>query len=65
MNSGAKAEENISKFKERFHEELSKQFGINYEDQVLVSDKTSTASGAKSQGWYKFWSLNLLKAKDK
>jgi hypothetical protein len=50
LNSGAKAEENISKFKERFHEELSKQFGINYEDQVLVSDKTSTASGAKSQG---------------
>ncbi len=50
LNSGAKAEENISKFKERFHEELSKQFGINYEDQVLVSDKTSIASGAKSQG---------------
>lgn len=50
LNSGAKAEENISKFKERFHEELSKQFGIDYEDQVLVSDKTSIASGAKSQG---------------
>ena len=50
LNSGAKADQNIAEFKKRFHEELSRQFGIEYEDEVLDVDRKNTAAGAKSQG---------------
>ena len=50
LNSGAKADQNITEFKKRFHEELSRQFGIEYEDEVLDVDRKNTAAGAKSQG---------------
>ena len=50
LNSGAKADQNIGEFKKRFHEELSSQFGIDYEDEVLDVESKNTAAGAKSQG---------------
>ena len=49
--AGAKADQNIAEFKKRFHEELSRQFGIEYEDEVLDVDRKNTAAGVKSQGW--------------
>ena len=49
LNSGAKAEENIKKFEKLFHEELHKQFGIEYDDHVLDSQEMNVAVGARSQ----------------
>lgn len=50
LNSGAKAKENVSEFEELFHESLHKNFGIEYEKHALITNKSNTASGAKSQG---------------
>jgi len=49
LNSGAKAEMNIREFEELFHEELHKQFNIEYEEHALITKKSNTAAGAKSQ----------------
>ena len=49
LNSGAKAEINIREFEELFHEELHKQFNIEYEEHALITKKIETAAGAKSQ----------------
>lgn len=49
LNSGAKAEMNIREFEELFHEELHKQFNIEYEEHALITKKSDTAAGAKSQ----------------
>ena len=49
LNSGAKAETNIREFEELFHEELHKQFNIEYEEHALITKKSDTAAGAKSQ----------------
>jgi len=49
LNSGAKAEMNIREFEELFHEELHKQFNIEYEEHALITQKNDTAAGAKSQ----------------
>ena len=49
LNSGAKAEMNIREFEELFHEELHKQFNIEYEEHALITKKSNTAAGAKTQ----------------
>lgn len=49
LNSGAKAETNTREFEELFHEELHKQFNIEYEEHALITKKSDTAAGAKSQ----------------
>ena len=51
LNSGAKADQNIKEFENLFHEELYKQFGIDYEEFALNSDhKYETGVGAVKQG---------------
>ncbi len=50
LNSGAKAEKNIKEFEELFHEELHKQFGIEYEEHALITKKQNVATGAVKQG---------------
>ena len=50
LNSGAKAEENIREYEELFHEELHKQFGIEYEEHAVITKSHHTAVGAVSQG---------------
>jgi len=50
LNAGAKAEENIVEFEELFHEELHKQFGIEYEEHALITKPHKTAAGALKQG---------------
>lgn len=50
LNSGAKAQENVREFEELFHESLHKNFGIEYEEHALITNKSNTASGARSQG---------------
>lgn len=50
LNSGGKAEANIREFEELFHEELHKQFGIEYEEYALITKNHNAAAGAKSQG---------------
>ena len=50
LNSGAKAEQNIKEFEEIFHEELHKQFGIEYEEHALITKKDNVATGAVKQG---------------
>lgn len=50
LNSGAKAEKNIKEFEELFHEELHKQFGIEYEEHALITKKQDVATGAVKQG---------------
>jgi hypothetical protein len=50
LNSGAKAEQNIKEFEELFHEELHKNFNVEYEEFALITKKNDTAAGAKSQG---------------
>lgn len=50
LNSGAKAEMHIKEFEELFHEELAKQFGIEYEEHALTTNKFDIGSGARSQG---------------
>ena len=49
LNSGAKAETNIAEFEELFHEELNKQFNIEYDEYALITKQNNTAAGAKSQ----------------
>ena len=49
LNSGAKAEENITEFEELFHEELHKQFGIEYEEHALITKPFHTSTGAMKQ----------------
>jgi hypothetical protein len=49
LNSGVKAEENIKKFEELFHEELHKQFGVEYDEHALITPEMNVAAGAKSQ----------------
>jgi ABC-type transporter Mla subunit MlaD len=48
LNSGVKAEENIKKFEELFHEELNKQFGVEYDEHALITPEMNVAAGAKS-----------------
>mgnify|MGYP001164859169 CR=1 FL=1 len=50
LNSGAKAETNIKEFEELFHEELHRQFGVEYPEYALVTKKHNTAVGAMKQG---------------
>lgn len=50
LNSGAKAEQNIKEFEELFHEELNRQFGIEYPEYALVTKKHNAATGAVKQG---------------
>ena len=50
LNSGSKAEANVKEFEELFHEELHKNFGIEYDEYALITKKNKTAAGAKSQG---------------
>jgi hypothetical protein len=50
LNSGARAEENIREFEELFHEELHKQFGIEYEEHALITKPHHVATGAVKQG---------------
>lgn len=50
LNSGAKAEANIKEFEELFHEELHRQFGVEYPEYALVTKKNNTAVGAVKQG---------------
>lgn len=50
LNSGAKAEQNIKDFEELFHEELHKQFGIEYEEYALITKSDNVAVGAVKQG---------------
>lgn len=50
LNSGAKAEANIKEFEELFHEELHRQFGVEYPEYALVTKKHNTAVGAMKQG---------------
>lgn len=50
LNSGAKAEANIEEFEELFHEELHRQFGVEYPEYALVTKKNNTAVGAVKQG---------------
>jgi ABC-type transporter Mla subunit MlaD len=50
LNSGAKAQENVREFEELFHESLHKNFGIEYEEHALITNKSNAASGARSQG---------------
>ena len=50
LNSGAKAEENIREFEELFHEELHKQFGIEYEEHAVITKPHHVATGAVKQG---------------
>ena len=50
LNSGAKAEQNIKDFEELFHEELHKQFGIEYEEHALITKSHNVAVGAVKQG---------------
>lgn len=50
LNSGAKAESNIKEFEELFHEELHRQFGVEYPEYALVTKKNNTAVGAVKQG---------------
>jgi hypothetical protein len=50
LNSGAKAEQNIKDFEELFHEELNKQFGIEYEEYALITKPDNVAVGAVKQG---------------
>ena len=50
LNSGAKAEENIREYEELFHEELHKQFGIEYEEHAIITKPHHTATGAVKQG---------------
>ncbi len=50
LNSGARAEQNIKEFEELFHEELHRQFGIEYPEYALVTKKYNTATGAVKQG---------------
>lgn len=50
LNSGGKAPQNVKDFEEQFHEELHKQFGIEYEEHALITKNHNTATGAKSQG---------------
>lgn len=50
LNSGAKAESNIREFEELFHEELHKQFGIEYEEHAVITKPHHVASGAVKQG---------------
>jgi len=50
LNSGAKAEANIKEFEELFHEELHRQFGVEYPEFALVTKKNNTAVGAMKQG---------------
>ena len=50
LNSGARAEENIREFEELFHEELHKQFGIEYEEHAIITKPHHVATGAVKQG---------------
>jgi hypothetical protein len=50
LNSGAKADKNISEFEELFHEELHKQFGIEYEEHAVITKPHHVATGAVKQG---------------
>ena len=50
LNSGSKAEANIKEFEELFHEELHRQFGVEYPEYELVTKKHNTAVGAMKQG---------------
>ena len=50
LNSGAKADKNISEFEELFHEELHKQFGIEYEEHAVITNPHHVATGAVKQG---------------
>ena len=50
LNSGAKADANVKEFEEAFHSELSKKFGIDYEDFNVNSTSYKTATGAVRQG---------------
>lgn len=50
LNSGAKADANIKQFEELFHEELHRQFGIEYPEYALVTKSHNTAVGAMKQG---------------
>ena len=50
LNSGASAENHIKEFEELFHEELHKQFGVEYEEHALITKKFDVGSGARSQG---------------
>lgn len=49
LNSGSKAEENITEFEELFHEELHKQFGIEYEEYALITKNYHNSTGAIKQ----------------
>jgi len=50
LNSGARAEENIREYEELFHEELHKQFGIEYEEHAIITQPHYVATGAVKQG---------------
>ena len=50
LNSGSKAEANIAEFEELFHEELHKEFGIEYEEHALITKNYHTSTGAVKQG---------------
>lgn len=50
LNSGAKADANVKEFEEAFHSELSKKFGIDYEDFNVNSTSYKTGTGAVRQG---------------
>jgi len=49
LNSGARADENIREFEEVFHEELHKQFGIEYEEHAVITKPHHVATGAVKQ----------------
>ena len=50
LNAGARAEENIKEYEELFHEELHKQFNIDYEEHAIINEPYHTAAGAMKQG---------------
>ena len=50
LNAGARAEENIKEYEELFHEELHKQFNIDYEEHAIINEPYHTATGAMKQG---------------
>ena len=50
LNSGANSEQYITEFEELFHEELHKQFGVEYEEHALITKKFDNGAGAVKQG---------------
>ena len=50
LNSGAKADANIKEFEEAFHNELSKRFGVDYDQFNIKTSSFKQGSGAVKQG---------------